>query len=105
MLNRLTLALAIVSTFSFSLFASSTAKSSLPLSAQSTISATLGADSQAYQAHSSKIEITAVNSAQDLSTRFTSRGIEVKSGNARWSLAFLGYGRGQILQAAQPAIP
>jgi uncharacterized protein (DUF2345 family) len=105
MLNRLTLALAIVSTFSFSLFASSTAKSSLPLSAQSTISATLGADSQAYQAHSSKIEITAVNSAQDLSTRFTSRGIEVKSGNARWSLAFLGYGHGQTLQAAQPAAP
>jgi uncharacterized protein (DUF2345 family) len=105
MLNRLTLALAIVSTFSFSLFASSTAKSSLPASAQSAISATLGADSQAYKVHSSKTEITAINSAQDLSTHFTSRGIEVNSGNARWNLAFLGYGRGQILQAAQPAAP
>ncbi len=106
MLKRLTLALTIVVTFSLSLRASSTPnQTSLTASAQSTISATLGADSVVYHAHSSKTAIVITNSDQDLSAHFTSRDIEVNSGKDRWGMAFLGYGYGNTLRAAQPAAP
>lgn len=106
MLKRLTLALTIVVTFSLSLRASSTPnQTSLTASAQSTISATLGADSLVYHAHSSKTAIVITNSDQDLSAHFTSRDIEVNSGKDRWGMAFLGYGYGNTLRAAQPAAP
>src|SRR5208282_3199707 len=106
MLKRLTLALAIVATSSWSLCASSTPnQASLTASAQATISATLGADSVVYHAHSSKTGIVATNSAQDLSAHFTAHGIEINSGNDRWGFAFLGYGYGEALKPAQPAAP
>lgn len=106
MVNRLTLALAFLLTISSSLFASSSPKQApLPASALATISATLGADSVVYHAHSSKAGIVATNSAQDLSTHFTSHGIEVASGKDRWGLAFVGYGYGKALRGTQPAAP
>ena len=81
--------------------------SSMPPSAQSTISATLGADSPRYYAREHGKAFTFTNSAQQLLTNFTSKAVELKNGNndAHWSFEFLGYGYGNLLQPSQAAAP
>jgi hypothetical protein len=78
---------------------------SIPAPAQSSLSASMGADSPAYHVHANGGEFTFTNSAQRLETSFSSGAVELKNGDARWRLAFLGYGYGDKLSSAQAAAP
>ena len=79
--------------------------SSLPLEAQSTISATLGRDIPSYQARAWRGGIEADNARQKLVSNFTSQGVEVRSGHQRWRIALRGYGYGDTLKPVQTASP
>lgn len=79
--------------------------SSLPLEAQSTISAALGRDIPSYQARAWRGGIEADNARQKLVSNFTSQGVEVHSGHQRWRIALRGYGYGDILKPPHTASP
>lgn len=74
--------------------------SKVPLAAQSSISAALGRDLPDYYARGTGDSFEAANPSQGLATHFDSAGVEVRSGNLRWKLAFDGYGYGDTLHAA-----
>ena len=79
--------------------------SSLPMEAQSTISAALGRDIPSYQARAWRGGIEADNARQKLVSNFTSQGVEVHSGHQRWRIALRGYGYGGILRPPHTASP
>jgi hypothetical protein len=79
--------------------------SSLPLTAQRAVSATLGADDGAYSVRALEGELQASAPAQGLSTRFSRSGVLVSSGTTRvgFSLSALGYGSSpQALERVSP---
>jgi hypothetical protein len=69
---------------------------SLPLAAQSTISATLGRNDAAYHAVLNGDCYRADNPQQALAATFATEGVDVRTDAARWGLAFGGYGRGDV---------
>jgi hypothetical protein len=85
--------------------ASTANPNSIPDSAQSTISAALGSDMQEYYVRTAGAGFTLTNSPQDLTTDFTSQGIDVKNGGERWSFALRGYGYGNALTMLRPVAP
>jgi len=101
----------IVIAFIFSLSAmgadqsSSTTLSSLPAAAQARISAALGKDNPGYSIKAVTSGFETINAGQKLVTRFTSEGVEVRNGTARWGLALGGYGYGNALTTAKTAAP
>src|ERR1700734_429325 len=107
--NRFTLTLGIIVIFSFCIAAAglegAQKPSRMPDSAQSKISATLGSDVPEYYARTARGGFTLTNSPQDFVTDFTSRGVEIRNGEARWSFALLGYGYGDALSVLPPASP
>jgi len=78
---------------------------SLPLAAQSRVSATVGYDFAAYHIQPVKDGFIATNSNQNLTTNFRKSGVEVRAGNMRWRVRLLGYGYGSELQAAAAIAP
>jgi RHS repeat-associated protein len=79
--------------------------SSLPLTAQGVISATLGDESRAYRIGRSAGGYRAVNPAQRLSARFDRAGVLVQSSKARLGLRLSAVGRGASLAELAPASP
>ena len=79
--------------------------SSLPIQAQASISAALGRDQRAYHAkrdgHAWRLE----NRKHGLRADFTTRGVEVRSGAARFGLRLAGVGRGARLEAVAASKP
>jgi hypothetical protein len=79
---------------------------SLPLEAQSSISAALGRDIPGYQANSHGGHIlTTGNGRQDPTADFGPTGVEVRSHRATWKLSLQGYGYPGALQPAGESIP
>jgi hypothetical protein len=72
---------------------------SLPLLAQSVVSAALGDDSRAYQV----LGLRAVNPAQRLHLRFSTHGVEITSAGAHVTMHLAAYGRGGALRTPGPA--
>ena len=79
--------------------------SSLPIQAQTSISAALGRDQRAYHAkrdgHAWRLE----NRKHGLRADFTTRGVEMRSGAARFGLRLAGLGRGARLEAVAASKP
>ncbi len=108
--QRSSFTLAIILTFSLPvcLRASATrnaAPASFPISAESAVSATLGADSPAYHARRLPNGFVFTNAAQELVTTFTPRTVKIANGSSRWSVALVGYGHGDKVVPAATAIP
>jgi len=82
-----------------------TTVSSLPAAAQAKISATLGRDMPNYFVKATGSGLEATNRGQKLTTRFTSEGMEVRNGAARWGLALRGYGYGNALATVKAVAP
>jgi hypothetical protein len=78
---------------------------SLPIAAQSSVSAVLGRDTPSYRAKLTKEGFTATNLRQKLTTRFTAAGVEIKNGNARWKISLRGYGYGDAIKPVVAAPP
>jgi len=74
---------------------------SLPAAAQGPVSAALGRDQQAYRL----VGLRALNPAQRLRVGFSSRGVAVASGGARFSMALSAYGYAGALRPSQAATP
>ena len=79
--------------------------SRLPVAAQASISAAMGRDIPIYSAKTTGEGFEAANARQKLVTRFTSEGVEVRHGNARWGLALRGYGYGNTLPSVKAVAP
>jgi len=79
--------------------------SSLPLAAQSGISAAVGRDIPEYSVEVSNRQVRATNEHHQLEMQFTSTGVNVKQGNSRWGLALQGYGYGNDLRLVRSADP
>jgi hypothetical protein len=82
-----------------------TAESALPPQAQSSISAVLGRDSQSYEISSRIGNLEAENQQQDLSAVFNTDSIHIRTGEAEFGLATLGYGYGDDLQKVRSSVP
>jgi len=78
---------------------------SLPLAAQSGISAALGRDLRGYQARVQGGGFEAQNAQHRLAATFTSEGVAVRNGGALWRVALRGYGYGNALRAVDTAAP
>ena len=79
--------------------------SSLPIQAQTSISAALGRDQRAYHAKREGRGWRLENPKHGLRADFTTRGVEVQSGAARFGLRLTGLGRGARLEAVAAAKP
>ena len=79
--------------------------SSLPIQAQASISAALGRDQRAYHAKREGRAWRLENSKHGLRADFTTGGVEVQSGAARFGLRLTGLGRGARLEAVAAAKP
>jgi hypothetical protein len=79
--------------------------SNLPTAAQSTISAAVGRRISDYRVKIGTQDLEATNSSQKLATHFTSDGVEVRSGNVRWTMALRGYGYGDAIQSVGANTP
>jgi hypothetical protein len=77
----------------------------LPDEAQSPISATLGRDFPAYRVRPVGDTFEAANPAQKLSARFTAQRVEVREGNAAWTIAVRAYGYGRTLRPVSSTVP
>ncbi|MGH8472404.1 MAG: FG-GAP repeat protein, partial [Gammaproteobacteria bacterium] len=73
--------------------------SSLPIQAQASISAALGRDQRAYHAKRDGRAGRLDNPKHGLRADFTTRGLEMRSGAARFGLRLIGLGRGARLEA------
>ena len=79
--------------------------SSLPIQGQAAISAALGRDQRAYHAKRDGRAWRLENPKHGLRADFTTRGVEVRSGAARFGLRLTGLGRGARLEAVATAKP
>ncbi len=79
--------------------------SSLPVAARSTISSALGRNLREYHVQVTRGAIRAENSKQDLAMLFTSKGVEVSSGNEHWRMSLRRYGYGDTLQNIPAGAP
>lgn len=79
--------------------------SSLPIQAQASISAALGRDQQAYHAKREGRAWRLDNRKHGLRADFTTRGVEVQSGAARFGLRLTGLGRGARVKAVAASKP
>ncbi len=79
--------------------------SSLPIQAQASISAALGRDQRAYHAKREGRAWRLENPKHGLRANFTTRGVEVQSGAARFGLRLTGLGRGARLESVAAAEP
>jgi hypothetical protein len=79
--------------------------SRLPLAAQGTVSATLGAENPAYRVGFSGGGFQAVNPAQRLSARFGRSGIQIGAGSVHLGLSLRAVGYGTSLRAVGAATP
>lgn len=77
--------------------------SALPPAAQASVSAAVGKDNPAYYVRSDNRSLHAA-SAQ-LSTDFSSRGVQLRKGNLYWDTALTAYGRGTDLRSVAYASP
>jgi uncharacterized repeat protein (TIGR01451 family) len=77
----------------------------LPLAAQAQISATLGGDQSSYHAVPRASGFRMENKHHRLAADFTSKGVEVRTGRASWSLALRSYGYGDELRDAAAVVP
>jgi hypothetical protein len=81
--------------------------SNLPVAAQARISATIGGDSPEYAVRFTKNEGIAVNPVQKLESRFSLRGVEIRSCGMAMNLKASGLGYGDdlaVLPAAAPQV-
>jgi len=82
---------------------------SLPVDAQSSISAALGRDLPSYSVRTRGAALEAENAQQKLTADFTSTGVAFHTSNATsheiWKLALRGYGRGGNVQPVNEAAP
>jgi len=79
--------------------------SSLPIQAQTSISAALGRDQRVYHAKRDGRAWRLENPRHGLRADFTTRGVEVRSGAARFGLQLTGLGRGARLEAVAASKP
>ena len=79
--------------------------SSLPIQAQTSISAALGRDQRAYHAKRDGRAWRVENRKHGLRADFTTRGVEMRSGAARFGLRLAGLGRGARLEAVAASKP
>jgi hypothetical protein len=79
--------------------------SSLPIQAQASISAALGRDQRAYHAKREGRAWRLENPKHGLRADFTTGGVEVRSGAARFGLRLTGLGRGARLEAVAASKP
>jgi hypothetical protein len=78
---------------------------SLPLAARGPVSATLGAYAPVYRVSASQGELTAVNPAQRLDSRFARAGVSLGSGATHVGLSLRAAGYGSSLQPLAPVAP
>jgi hypothetical protein len=81
------------------------ALSSLPMAAQGTISATLGADDRAYRVSAFANGFQAQSPAQRLHIRFASSGVQIASGKVELGLSLRAMGYGASPQALDAVTP
>lgn len=79
--------------------------SSLPMLAQSSISARLGRDIPLYRVRAVGLGLRAENVRHRLAANFTLQGVEVDRGNGRWAMALRGYGHGNALKPVGRVAP
>ena len=79
--------------------------SSLPIQTQASISAALGRDQRAYHAKRDGRAWRLENRKHGLRAGFTTRGVEVRSGAARFGLRLTGLGRGGRVEAVAASKP
>jgi hypothetical protein len=79
--------------------------SSLPATAQHSISSAVGRDDSRYWVAERKGEFHAGNPEHALTMDFTSKGVDVRSGTARWRIALSGYGYGDAVLSPGSAAP
>jgi hypothetical protein len=79
--------------------------SSLPVAAQSSISAALGRDLADYHVRSLRNRLEASNSHGALTTRFTAAGVQLTTGTLHWTMTLRGYGYGDAIKAVTKASP
>jgi hypothetical protein len=77
----------------------------LPIDAQSSISAALGRDLPEYQIRPTGNGVVAHNRPQQLTSRFTTGGMEVEIGKLRWTMALRDYGYGRTRRVVQTVAP
>jgi len=78
--------------------------SSLPRAEQSSIAAALGSKIPDYRVRKGQDRLEATNPNQELVAYFTGQGVEIRSGDGSWRMALRGYGYGNALVAARPAL-
>lgn len=79
--------------------------SSLPPAAQASISGVLGRDDHSYHVVREGKGLHTENQKHRLSANFTSQGVQVRSGRARWGLTFSSYGYGDKLRPLKAVAP
>ena len=84
---------------------SDTTLASLPLTAQSRISASLGRDDLQYGVQSEHGVLQAKNPAQQITSQFGNKGVKFCVDGACWQLSLLSYGYGSTVQAVQGISP
>ena len=77
----------------------------LPPLVQASISAAIGRDQSAYHADARSRSVRMQNGANSLAVDFTSAGVDLRQGDARFGMALRGYGRGDRLQAVSSTLP
>lgn len=82
-----------------------TIMSSLPMAAQTQISAALGRDQQGYQSVARPGGFRLGNSRQAVSADFAKTGVDFRSGSNSWGMALQGYGYGDKIRAVATAAP
>jgi hypothetical protein len=78
---------------------------SLPIAAQSRISATLGSEIPDYQARARESGFRIKNARQRLTADFAAQGVEIQAGAEHVRVQLLGYGYGDALQSVSDTVP
>jgi|CZKJ01.1.fsa_nt_gi hypothetical protein len=79
--------------------------STLPVAAQSSISAALGRDLPDYHIHTTGTGLESTTSHGALITHFTRAGVEFTTDTLHWKMALRGYGYGDAIKAIAKASP
>ena len=79
--------------------------SSLPPTAQSSISAALGRDIGDYRVQVQAAGLHAESSEHMLAADFTADGVEVRGGGAHWRMKLYGFGYGDAIKAIESVTP
>lgn len=80
-------------------------QASLPVQAQTPVSAFIGADQAAYHASLAGTHFHMDNPAHGLAVEFTKHGMQLSTGSHLWGLALDGYGYGESLQMLTAVTP